>query len=98
MDNIDRILFKRQSMFLFNIITNLCPTSLAGKLMSRGYFNERTPGVLTFFNVSSKKIGGACPLNSAANFTKRWPSDWFLLTKESFKSKLHELSLHFIAD
>jgi len=28
--------------FEFNIIANLCPSKFAGKLISRGYFNERT--------------------------------------------------------
>jgi len=41
--------------------------------------------LLTFFNFSRHRIGNDCPLNSAANLAKRWPSDWFLLTKKLFK-------------
>lgn len=80
MESSDRIIFKRQSLFIFNIMRNLCPTTLAEKLMLRGYINEKIPGVLPFFNLGRYRIGNACPLSSAANFAKRWPQDWFLLT------------------
>jgi len=89
MESIDRIIFKRQSLFLFDNIMNPSPTTLPIKLMSRGHFNERMPGVLTFFNVSKYRIGYAFPINSAANLTKKRSQDWFLLTRERFKVELH---------
>jgi len=72
---------------------NHCPTNLAEKPMARGYFNERTPGTLTFFNLRRHRIGNACSRNLAANFAKQWLSDSFPLTKESFKTELHEFSI-----
>jgi len=87
-DHIDDILFKRSSLFLFNIIFNLAPTDLAGRLLQRGYFNDRNVGKLHFFDCSSSKIGKACITNNASEITSRWMFDWFFLTPDNFKMKL----------
>jgi len=90
LDHIDTILYKRSSVFLFNLIHNMTPTELVGKLLQRGYFNDRNVGRLHFFDCSSTKIGKACITNNAKEITSKWDFEWFFLTPEAFKSKLNE--------
>jgi len=42
---------KDHSLFIFNIIVNIYPTNLAGKPISKGYFDERTPASPNFFQL-----------------------------------------------
>jgi len=89
-EHIDNILFKRESVFLFNVIHNMAPTELVGKLMQRGYFNDRNVGRLHFFDFSKTKAGRACLSNHAQKIVSRWNFDWFFLTPPTFKMKLSE--------
>jgi len=87
-EHIDAILFKRESMFLFNMIHKLEPTELVSKLMQRSYLNERSLGRLHFFDFSHTKMGKACISNSANEISSKWNFDWFFLTPETFKTRL----------
>jgi len=89
MENIDNILFKRTSTFIFGIYFHLEPTNLAGRLMSRGYFNERQPGQIMFFDLSRTKIGRRSLLNQIREFTNAWSFEWTGLTPSLFKSNLN---------
>jgi len=75
-------------MFVFKVITDLVPTNLAGTFLSKGYFNERAPGHLSFFDFSSRRIGGACLTNSVGRIVSKWNFDWFFMTQDDFKSNL----------
>jgi len=90
MEHIDKILFKRESMFLFNLIHNMAPTELVGKLMQRAYSNDRNAGKLHFFYFSKSKTGRACISNNAQKIASRWNFDCFFLTPPSFKLKLSQ--------
>jgi len=48
----------RVSVFVFKIITELAPTNLAGTFLAKGYFNERNPGKLSFFDTGTRRVGG----------------------------------------
>jgi len=88
MQSIDHILLMRNSVFLFNIIKSLNPSRLACNLLSRAYQNERQLGRLTFFDISSTKIGKKSILNQSKNICERWLFDWVDLSTVSFKFKL----------
>jgi len=75
-------------MFVFNIIHHLEPTELAVKLLSRGYYNERSLGRLKFYDFSLSKIGRKCVTISAATLVENWPGDWFFMSPSQFKSHL----------
>jgi len=94
MESIDRILTMKVSMFVFKVITELVPTNLAGTFLSRGYFNERDLGPLSFFDFGARRIGGACLTNSAGRIVSEWNFDWFFMTQDNFKSNL-KLSFDF---
>jgi len=93
-DDIETILFKRTSVFLFNIINNLAPTNLAGMVISRAYFNERQPGRVFFFDNSRSKAGKMNVMNAISQYTTKWEFDWFGMTKVEFKSNLKSLNCH----
>jgi len=57
LESIDDILFKRTSMFIFNIINNLSPTYLMSVLLSKSYFNERHLDQISFFDTSRSLLG-----------------------------------------
>jgi len=88
MESIDDIFFKRTSMFIFNVINNLSPTSLISSILSKAYFNERHPGEISFFDTSKTKIGKKCITNAIKNYTENWKFEWFGLSKIEFKSKI----------
>jgi len=90
LESIDTILKKRVSIFVFKVITELIPTNLAGTFLSKGYFNERAPGRLSFFDFSSRRIGGACLTNSAGRIVSEWDFDWFFMTTDNFKFNLKQ--------
>jgi len=88
MESIDDILFKRISTFIFSIYYYLEPTNLAGRLLSRGYFNERQSGQIMFFDLSRTKFGRRSLLNRIREFTHSWSFEWTGLNPMLFKSKL----------
>jgi len=90
LDSIDTLLFKRTSVFLFNLIYNLLPTQNCLRLLTKSYFNDRTPHKLFFFDTSSSKIGRICITNQAKNLSEKWTFNWLELKPNSFKNKLRE--------
>jgi len=90
MESIDNIFFKRTSMFIFNVINNLNPTTLTSIFLSKSYFNERHPDQISFFDTSRSKIGKKCITNLLKNFTENWSFPWFGVSKYEFKKKLRE--------
>jgi len=89
-ESLDKILMKRASVFLFNIVYNLEPTDLASKLMTKAYYNDRAMGKLKFFDSSTSRFGKKCITNFAAKLVECWKFDWFFLTPLSFKQRLRE--------
>jgi len=77
-------------MILFNIIQNINPSRLACELLSRSYCNERQPGHLTFFDVSTSKVGRKPILNQAKNIIDKWQFDWVDLSTATFKKTLKD--------
>jgi len=88
MEDINVILTKRISMFLFKIIHCLAPTNIAGFLISKSYENERTLGKLKFFDSSSCRLSRASLSNSAKEVAEKWRFDWLFLEPDVFKGKL----------
>lgn len=88
LESIDDIFYKISSGFVFGLYYNLEPTSLAAKLMSRAYTNDRHPGKVEFFDLSRYKIGKKSPLNTVRTFTNRWNFEWTNLSPQSFKSSI----------
>jgi len=89
-ENLDTILFLRSSMFVFKIIKSLCPTNLAGEILSRTYINERHPGVLNFFDQSKSRFGKKCITNIIKTYSDNWNFEWLNLTPFSFKKQLKQ--------
>jgi len=89
LEEIDTIFFKRTSVFIFKVITQLNPTNLAGKFLSKSYMNARNPERLKLFDTSKRRIGKLCLTNAAKRFVDCWDFDWLLLTLQMFKNKLH---------
>jgi len=90
MEDIDTILLKRTSVFIFNILHNLCPTTLTGIFLSKSYFNDRQPDQLAFFDTSLNKNGKKCISNHIRDYVNQWNFKWLNLTAYSFKQKLRE--------
>jgi len=88
LENIDDILFKQTSVFIFNIINNLSPTLLTSVVLSKSYFNERHPDRISFFDTSKSRLGRKCITNVIKNYTENWNFDWFGISKYEFKTKL----------
>lgn len=88
LESIDDIFYKISSGFFFGLYYSLEPTSLAAKLMSRAYTNDRHPGKVEFFDLSKYKIGKKSPLNTIRTFTNRWNFEWTNLSPQSFKSSI----------
>jgi len=88
MESIDDILLKRTSNLIFNLYYHLEPTVLAGRLMSRGYFNERQSNQIMFFDLSLSKFGKRSLLNRVREFTLQWAFRWVGITPEMFKTQL----------
>jgi len=95
-EDINVILTKRVSMFLFKIIHNLAPTNLAGILISKSYENERRLGKLSFFDLSSCKLSRAALSNATKQIAEKWRFDWLFLEVEEFKRKLDAQFTHSI--
>jgi len=89
-ENLDNILAKRTSVFIFNLIYKLEPTELAGRTLIRSYQNDRHPGCMTFFDLSVSKIGKKSILNNLKTFTDNWQFEWTSLSTISFKQRLKE--------
>jgi len=66
----------------------MTPTDLATTVLSKCYFNERTPGWLSFFDTSGTRIGRACISNTYKNIVKEWEFDWLALDVLDFKRAL----------
>jgi len=88
-EEIDQILFKGTSTMLFKLITQMTPAcDLATTVLSTCFFNERTPGRLSFFDTSCTHIGRACISNASKNIVKEWEFDWLELDVLDFKRAL----------
>jgi len=88
LESLDTILFKRMSVFIFNVIRNLDPTRLACEFIIRSYVNERCPDRLTLFDLSHSRIGKKSITNHAKHVVDKWNFDWLTISSNSFKSKL----------
>lgn len=88
LESLDTILFKRMSVFIFNLIRNLYPTRLACEFIIRLYVNERYPDRLTLFDLSLLRIGKKSISNHAKNVVDKWNFDWLNISSNSFKSKI----------
>jgi len=84
------ILFKCNSVFLFNIAKIINPSRLACELLARSYNNERHPNRLTFFDGSNSKAGRNSIQNQAKNITDKCLFDWVNLRAATFKKTLKE--------
>jgi len=60
------------------------------RLLSKSYFNEWKPGILTFFDTSANEFGKLCILNQSKYITDPWKFDWLDLTPHLFKNKLKQ--------
>jgi len=89
-EDILKILFKRTSIALFKMVNTILPTELATTIISKSYYNERTPCRLSFFDTSRTKFGKACISNIAGKISKEWNFDWLYLSPFSFKKHLNE--------
>jgi len=87
-EDIDMIFFKRTSVALFRIINSIQPSEVASTLLSKSYYNERTPNRLSFFDTSRTKFGKACLSNKAGSIIKDWNFDWLALSPFQFKKQL----------
>lgn len=88
LENIEDIFFKRTSVFLYKIIYYLEPTTLAGTILSKSYFNERHQGKLTFFDSSKTKMGKKCITNLVKSYSENWDFEWFGISVQDFKGRL----------
>lgn len=91
MEDIEKILFIRSSCFIFNVLTNLTPSNFAGTLISKGYYNERAPGKLSFFDANRSRFGKAGLSNCVSRFTNEWTFDWYSIELAEFKRNLAAL-------
>jgi len=87
-ESIDNTWYKRSSVLLFKLVTTITPTELACTVLSKSYFNERSPGHLSFFSTNKSKFGKACLTNAAKEIVEKWDFDWLNLTVATFKSRL----------
>jgi len=88
---LDTILYRRASVFIFNIIHQLEPTELATKLLSKGYYNDRSLGRLKFFDSSLTRSGRKCVTNAVSTMVEKWPDDWFFMSPNQFKIHLKDI-------
>jgi len=88
LESLETILFKRSSVFIFNILKELNPTRLACEFLIRTYTNERHPNRLTLFDLSRSRIGKKSPLNHAKHIVDKWNFDWISLSTQTFKQRL----------
>jgi len=91
MEDIEKILFMRSSCFIFKVLLNFTPSNFAGTLISKGYYNERTPGKLSFFDASRNRFGKADLSYCVSRFTNEWRFDWYLIELAEFKRNLAAL-------
>jgi len=90
-ENLDNILVKRASMFIFNLIYKLEPTEWAGRgVLIRSYQDDRHQGKMTFFDLSATKIGKKSLLDNLKVYIENWHFDWTSLSPLSFKQRLKE--------
>lgn len=87
-EDIISILFKRTSVALFRMVSTILPTELSTTILSKSYYNERTPGHLSFFDTSRTKFGRACISNVAGKIAHEWKFDWLHLSQCQFKQHL----------
>jgi len=88
LENLENILFKRNSVFVFKILKDLTPSRLACEFLIRTYANERHPNRLTLFDLSRSRIGKKSPINHAKHVIDKWNFDWTNISIESFKLRL----------
>jgi len=88
MEDLDTILQKRSSCFIFKIINCLEPTNLTHIFISKSYSNERTPEKITFFDTSRTRIGKACLSNNLVKIVAGWNFPWLGTSITEFKSHL----------
>lgn len=89
-EDIDTIFFKRTSVALFRMINSIQPSELSTTILSKSYYNVRTPNRLSFFDASRTKFGKASLSNVARSIVKDWNFDWLSLSPFQFKKALAE--------
>jgi len=88
MEDLDTIMNKRTSCFVFKILYHLQPTNLTGIFLSKCYSNARTPEKLAFFDTSRGLIGRACLSNGLRKIVSEWDFPWLNLEPNIFKQQL----------
>jgi len=88
MEDLDTILEKRTSCFIFKILNCLEPTNLTAIFISKSYSNDRIADKLTFFDTSHTRVGRACLSNNLHKIVSGWNFPWLSLTPAEFKSCL----------
>jgi len=88
--NFEQIFFRRQSMFLFSILTTTLPTVLFSKLISNSLYHERT-GNVSFFRESLARTYRSNVVGMANQTVQKWSFEWFNLSKEAFIVKIAEI-------
>jgi len=88
MESIEDTFLKRTSIFIFNVINNLSPTTLLSLFLSKSYFNERHPREISFFSTTKTEFGKKCVTKVIKNYTESWNFELVGLSKIDFKSKL----------
>lgn len=78
------ILYKRTTVFLFNTIHLLAPTTLAIRVILKFNFNERYPLGPTFFDTSCSRLIRICITNIINNYSKQWEFDGWTLVLTNF--------------
>jgi len=88
MEDLDIILQKRSSCFIFKVIKCLEPTNITAIFISKSYSNERIPDKLKFFDTSHSRIGKSCLSNNLVNIVSGWKFPWLDSSLDEFKSRL----------
>jgi len=88
--NLDDLFFRRQSLFLFAVLTTTLPSELFAYLIANSLFHERS-GNLSFFRESLSRFYKSNVVCLANTVVQRWVFDWFNLSKEEFKKKIQNL-------
>jgi len=89
--NLDLVFFRRDSVFLFNVMTNVEPDELVARLMASAHFNERSYRVVFFRDYTSRMFKSNV-VYVANQSVQRWNFNWLEMTKETFKEKLKEIN------
>lgn len=88
MEDLDIIMQKRTSCFVFKILHFMNPTNLISTFISKSYSNDRAPDKLVFFDTSRSKMGKACISNNLCKIVSGWNFQWLSNTPDQFKTLL----------